>query len=94
MIKPHYPFLKQAIHQIFAEKLKLIDSGQAVARQTSYILIKNGLLCDKLRHNITRIECYVSGNNAVALQSVLQHLIPEQLTWKVRNLDDLDVSHI
>lgn len=90
----HYPFLKQAIHQIFAEKLKLIDSGQAVARQTSYILIKNGLLCDKLRHNITRIECYVSGNNAVALQSVLQHLIPEQLTWKVRNLDDLDVSHI
>ncbi|MEN5173392.1 glutamate racemase [Acinetobacter higginsii] len=90
----HYPFLKQAIHQIFAEKLKLIDSGQAVARQTTYILIKNGLLCDKLRHNITRIECYVSGNNAVALQSVLQHLIPEQLTWKVRNLDDLGVSHI
>ncbi|ENV10859.1 glutamate racemase [Acinetobacter higginsii] len=90
----HYPFLKQAIHQIFAEKLKLIDSGQAVARQTTYILIKNGLLCDKLRHNITRIECYVSGNNAVALQSVLQHLIPEQLTWKVRNLDDLGVSRI
>jgi len=90
----HYPFLKQAIHQIFAEKLKLIDSGQAVARQTTYILIKNGLLCDKLRHNITRIECYVSGNNAVALQPVLQHLIPEQLTWKVRNLDDLGVSHI
>ncbi|ENX44499.1 glutamate racemase [Acinetobacter sp. NIPH 2100] len=89
----HYPFLKQAIHQIFAEKLKLIDSGQAVARQTTYILIKNGLLCDKLRHNITRIECYVSGNNAVALQPVLQHLIPEQLTWKVRNLDDLGVSH-
>ncbi|ENW91376.1 glutamate racemase [Acinetobacter dispersus] len=90
----HYPFLKQAIRQIFAEKLKLIDSGQAVARQTTYILIKNGLLCDKLRHNITRIECYVSGNNAVALQPVLQHLIPEQLTWKVRNLDDLGVSHI
>ncbi|MCH7315000.1 glutamate racemase [Acinetobacter sp. ANC 3882] len=89
----HYPFLKQAIHQIFAEKLKLIDSGQAVARQTTYILIKNGLLCDKLRHNITRIECYVSGNNAVTLQPVLQHLIPEQLTWKVRNLDDLGVSH-
>lgn len=89
----HYPFLKQAIHQIFAEKLKLIDSGQAVARQTTYILIKNGLLCDKLRHNITRIECYVSGNNAVALQPVIQHLIPEQLTWKVRNLDDLGVSH-
>ena len=37
----HYPFLKDAIGQIFADKLKLIDSGQAVARQTAYILIKN-----------------------------------------------------
>lgn len=83
----HYPFLKQAIHQIFAEKLKLIDSGQAVARQTTYILIKNGLLCDKLRHNITRIECYVSGGNAVELKPVLQHLMPEQLTWTIQNLE-------
>ncbi|EPG35562.1 glutamate racemase [Acinetobacter colistiniresistens] len=89
----HYPFLKDAIRQIFDEKLKLIDSGQAVARQTAYILIKNGLLCDKIRHNITRIECYVSGNNAVELESVLQHLISEQLTWKIQNLDDIRMEN-
>jgi len=84
----HYPFLKDAIHQVFAEKLKLIDSGQAVARQTAYILIKNGLLCDKMRHNITRIECYVSGHNAVELKKVLQHLMSEPITWTIQNLED------
>ncbi len=85
----HYPFLRDAIHQVFDKKLKLIDSGQAVARQTAYILIKNRLLCDKISHNITRIECYASGHNAVELKSVLQHLMPEQLTWTIQNLDDL-----
>ena len=85
----HYPFLRDAIHQVFDKKLKLIDSGQAVARQTAYILIKNRLLSDKLSYNITRIECYVSGHNAVELKSVLQHLMPEQLTWTIQNLDDM-----
>ncbi|QBQ17276.1 glutamate racemase [Acinetobacter haemolyticus] len=84
----HYPFLKPAIRQVFDEKLKLIDSGQAVARQTAYILIKNGLLSDKMRHNVSRIECFVSGNNAAVLKPVLQHLIPKQLTWTIHNLGD------
>ncbi|ENW22788.1 glutamate racemase [Acinetobacter haemolyticus NIPH 261] len=84
----HYPFLKPAIRQVFDEKLKLIDSGQAVARQTAYILIKNGLLSDKMRHNVSRIECFVSGNNAAVLEPVLQHLIPKQLTWTIHNLGD------
>ena len=84
----HYPFLRDAIHQVFDKKLKLIDSGQAVARQTAYILIKNRLLCDKISHNVTRIECYASGHNVVELKSVLQHLMPEQLTWTIQNLDD------
>jgi glutamate racemase len=43
----HYPFLKDAIRQVFGEKLKLIDSGQAVARQTAYILIKIGYYVTK-----------------------------------------------
>ena len=85
----HYPFLRDAIHQVFDEKLKLIDSGQAVARQTAYILIKNRLLCDKISHNITRIECFVSGQNAVELQPVVQHLMSSQLTWTINNLDEV-----
>ena len=85
----HYPFLRDAIHQVFDKKLKLIDSGQAVARQTAYILIKNRLLCDKISHNITRIECFVSGQNAVELQPVVQHLMSSQLTWTINNLDEV-----
>ncbi len=82
----HYPFLKPAIQHIFAEKLKLIDSGQAVARQTSRILIKNELLFEQGLHSDLRISCYVSGNNADTLTPVLQHLIPSDLTWEIKNI--------
>ena len=82
----HYPFLKPAIQYIFAEKLKLIDSGQAVARQTSRILIKNELLFEQGLHSDLRISCYVSGNNADTLTPVLQHLIPSDLTWEIKNI--------
>ena len=85
----HYPFLKDAIGQIFADKLKLIDSGQAVARQTAYILIKNRLISDKISHNAVRVECYVSGHNAKELRPILQNLISENLTWTIRNLDEM-----
>ena len=85
----HYPFLKDAIGQIFVDKLKLIDSGQAVARQTAYILIKNRLISDKISHNAVRVECYVSGHNAKELRPILQNLISENLTWTIRNLDEM-----
>jgi glutamate racemase len=52
-------------------------------------LIKNRLLCDKISHNITRIECFVSGQNAVELQPVVQHLMSSQLTWTINNLDEV-----
>jgi glutamate racemase len=83
----HYPFLNQAIHHLFDNQFTLVDSGLAVARQTARILIKNELLCDKIGQNVARIECYVSGNNAEALQPVLQHLIPQELTWTLHNLN-------
>ena len=85
----HDPFLKEAIGRIFADKLKLIDSGQAVARQTAYILIKNRLISDKISHNAVRVECYVSGHNAKELRPILQNLISENLTWTIRNLDEM-----
>src|SRR5690606_29750177 len=53
----HYPFLKSAIQYIFGQKLTLIDSGFAVARQTARILIKNELLFEHQRKNCLRIEC-------------------------------------
>ena len=85
----HYPFLLFSIGQIFVDKLKLIDSGQAVARQTAYILIKNRLISDKISHNAVRVECYVSGHNAKELRPILQNLISGKLTWTIRNLDEM-----
>jgi len=82
----HYPFLKPAIQSIFGQKLTLIDSGLAVARQTARILIKNQLLFEQDQNTGLRIECHVSGNNAENLKTVLQYLIQEDLTWDIRNI--------
>jgi glutamate racemase len=82
----HYPFLKPAIQAIFGQQLTLVDSGQAVARQTARILIKNELLGEQSCESETRIQCYVSGHNAENLKPILQHLISPTLSWSVQNL--------
>jgi len=82
----HYPFLKPAIQTIFGQQLTLVDSGQAVARQTARILIKNELLGEQTCESETRIQCYVSGHNAENLKPILQHLISPTLSWSVQNL--------
>lgn len=86
----HYPFLKPAIESIFGQKLTLIDSGIAVARQTSRILIKNELLFDQSVADTLQIACYVSGNNAEQLKPVLQHLIPGNISLSIANVSTVD----
>ncbi|TCB19420.1 glutamate racemase [Acinetobacter sp. ANC 5045] len=86
----HYPFLKPAIESIFGQKLTLIDSGIAVARQTSRILIKNELLFEQSLADTLQIACYVSGNNAEQLKPVLQHLIPGNISWSIVNVSTVD----
>jgi glutamate racemase len=41
----HYPFLRDAITQVFADQFTLVDSGAAVARQTGRVLQQRGLMC-------------------------------------------------
>lgn len=84
----HYPFLKIAIQSIFGQKLTLIDSGLAVARQTARILIKNELLFEQNHDSDVRIECYVSGNNAESLRPILQLLLEPELNWTISNISD------
>ena len=86
----NYPFLKPAIESIFGQKLTLIDSGIAVARQTSRILIKNELLFEQSLADTLQIACYVSGNNAEQLKPVLQHLIPGNISWSIANVSTVD----
>lgn len=40
----HYPYLVPQIKEILPDSVKIIDSGEAVARQTKMIMEKNGLL--------------------------------------------------
>ncbi len=82
----HYPFLKEAIQSIFGQRLTLIDSGLAVARQTARVLIKHGLLFEQNGGHEIRIQCFVSGQNAQELRTVVQHLLPEDLTWSIENI--------
>ena len=84
----HYPFLKIATQSIFGQKLTLIDSGLAVARQTARILIKNELLFEQNHDGDVRIECYVSGNNAESLRPILQLLLEPELNWTISNISD------
>ena len=82
----HYPFLKESIQQIYADRLKLVDSGFAVARQTAYILIKNGLVSETRQNHCIQLKCFVSGQNAFELAAVLKNLLHPNISWSIENL--------
>ena len=83
----HYPFLKEAIQVIFADQLTLIDSGLAVARQTTRILIQHELLqTEACSSPLVQLKCYVSGQNAEDLMPVVGHLIEPVLSWSIQNI--------
>ncbi|WP_445114787.1 glutamate racemase [Acinetobacter sp. WZC-1] len=86
----HYPFLNNAIQQLYPGKLVLVDSGMAVARQTSRILTKNRLISESSWHagNVKQLRCVLSGNNAAALEPVVARLMHADLTWSVENRVD------
>lgn len=55
----HYPYLIPQIKQIIPQSIKIIDSGEAVAKQTKKILIENNLLnidTNKMNSNIFLIN--------------------------------------
>ena len=55
----HFPFLKQAISRIMGEKVSLLDSSLAVARNTKSVLQKLSLVSDKSGS----ISFYTTGNS-------------------------------
>lgn len=85
----HYPFLKQTIKDLYGDQLILVDSGVAVARQTSRILIKHQLLASQKPSEETRLKCVVSGQNSMELKPIINHLIDAKVTWSIENLVDI-----
>lgn len=84
----HYPFLKSAIQHLYGNQLRLVDSGFAVARQTSRMLIKHEVSSVQKNAQQPQLKCYVSGQNAQELEPIIKRLIDAEITWSVENLVD------
>lgn len=64
----HYPYLIPIIKEILPKHIKIIDSGEAVAKQTKHILEQHNLLASE---QIPKLTFYTNKNSAV-LESLLQ----------------------
>ena len=64
----HYPYLIPALLKMLPEHVKIIDSGQAVAKQTKAILEKEGLLNVNLKKGNCR---FYSNGNIKVLEFIL-----------------------
>lgn len=66
----HYPYLIPQIEEIVGDKIKIIDSGQAVAKQTKAILEKFSLL--NLKNNTVSHQFFINKNKTV-LERILNN---------------------
>ncbi|MBJ7880365.1 glutamate racemase [Gelidibacter salicanalis] len=64
----HYPYLMPLLLEILPEHVKIIDSGQAVARQTKAVLVQNQLLNEQT--STVKNEFYTNGTVAI-LKAIL-----------------------
>ena len=83
----HYPFLKPAIERLYGDRLVLVDSGQAVARQCGRILQKHQLNREIALENF-EIPCVLSGNNAQQMQPIVTHLLQNKVTIRLSDLSN------
>lgn len=81
----HYPFLRPALEHLFAEKLNLIDSGLAVARQTARVLLQNKLNCVQEVTRDARLRIFSSGKDMQQLQQIIQQLLPVDIAWQLEH---------
>lgn len=64
----HYPFLTEQIQEITGEGVQIIDSGEAIARQTRVILQQEGLLNERQEEGK---RVFYSNKNVQVLQDML-----------------------
>lgn len=70
----HYPFIISKLQNIFGAKVKIIDSGFAVAKQTERILIDYQLNNTIATPNETGVKIFTRGTSREALNTVLKQL--------------------
>ncbi len=66
----HYPYLIPQIRKILPEGIKIIDSGEAVARQTKYILEQANLLNGSEQKSS---HVFYTNSNPQVLNEILEH---------------------
>lgn len=64
----HYPYLIPQIKKIIPDHIKIIDSGEAVAKQTQNILIKNNLLNSS---DETKKQIFYANSDSTVLKDIL-----------------------
>lgn len=69
----HYPYLLPQIKKILPKHVKIIDSGEAVARQTKNILVENNNL-NTQNHTVKNI--FYTNSNPTVLEEILNHNYP------------------
>ena len=84
----HYPYLIPQIKKIVGDGVSIIDSGEAVAKQTKAILIKNNLL--NLSSNKSNHQFYTNTNTEV-LKNILGKT-PENTTIEFANFLIIDTT--
>jgi len=67
----HYPYLIPKIREIVGNKIEIIDSGQAVAKQTKVILEKNQLL--NTNENKGKHQFYINKNKNVLAMMISEN---------------------
>ena len=70
----HYPFIISILKKILGEKVNIIDSGYAVAKQTKRILKRYHLETKRTKPNIDKINIFNNGTSISALNTVIKEL--------------------
>jgi glutamate racemase len=65
----HYPYLIPQIKKILPKHIRIIDSGEAVARQTKNILSEKDLLNEQKNSN----QIFYTNFNPTVLKSILKN---------------------
>lgn len=65
----HYPYLIPQIKKIIPKHIKIIDSGEAVARQTKNVLMETNLLSNDKKSS----QIFYTNYNPIVLKSILKN---------------------
>jgi glutamate racemase len=76
----HYPFLIPQIKKIVGNKVKILDSGEAIARQTKNILNLENLLN---KNNMIPYQYFYSNKDPDVLQRILNHYDGNLKVYKI-----------